>query len=160
MQPAVLAIGLCFVSMTTQACRFVIGCDMCLQEEQEAEAKRQAADARAAEAKRKLADIERQKQEDKARMRQEIAERKKDRDAERMHPVDAPPGSLRQLLCKAVCCIEEHTKRTVSELLLELCDGEMNEFTIRAGYGNAVFMHHVLGAVQIGESTIDAARRG
>ena len=57
--------------------------------------------------------------------------------------------SLRKVLFKVICCIEEHTKRTVCELLLELCDQKMNEFTLRAGYGNAVFMHHIKGAISI-----------
>lgn len=67
--------------MSAEACTknlfLMKGCGNVSQEEQEADAKRQAADARAADAKRKLAEVEQQKKEEKARMRQEIEERKK-----------------------------------------------------------------------------------
>ena len=52
----------------------------------------------------------------------DIATRKQERDAERMKPVDSPPGTLRQRLIVLMTTLEEHTKRLVSEFLLELCD--------------------------------------
>ena len=39
------------------------------------------------------------------------------------------------------------------ELLLALCDEDLDELTLRAGYGAAVYMMHVRGAVKLTELT-------
>jgi hypothetical protein len=76
----------------------------------------------------------------RARQRQEAA----------MHPVDsdAPPGSLRHGICRLITSLDSQVKRCVSEFLLALCGGDLDEFTLRCGYGNAAYMHHILGSLQ------------
>ena len=107
-----------------------------------------------------------------------VVARKKARQNERMKPVDAPRGSLRWHLVQLMLghsvtaastgqnnrggalpsfsflSLDGHgdrLKRCASELLLALCDDDLDELTARAGYGAAVYMMHVRGAVKLGQ---------
>ncbi len=99
-----------------------------------------------------------------------IAARQKKRQNERMRAVDAPAGSLRWHLVQlmlghsklndgpSVSLLPfdgggDRLKRCASELLLALCDEDLDELTLRAGYGAAVYMMHVRGAVKLTELT-------
>ena len=71
---------------------------------------------------------------------------------DRMRPVDSPPGTLRSKLISLITSLDTHLKRCSSELLLELCGQDMEEFTVRVGYGNAAYMLHVRGALLLSGS--------
>lgn len=75
---------------------------------------------------------------------------KKKKDEERMHPIDAPDGTLRHKLISQITSFDSNIKRTSSEMLLALCNQNMEEFTVRVGYGNAAYMMHVKGAISMG----------
>lgn len=58
--------------------------------------------------------------------------------AKNMHPLDAPPGTLRYKLIRLMTWTESHIKRYASELLWALCDEDSKEFVLRTGLGNAM----------------------
>ena len=73
---------------------------------------------------------------------------KKERwDDARIHPVDAPVGTMRAMLCTLMTDLEPTLKRCASELLWVLCDEQADEFTMRTGFGNAVHMLQLRGIV-------------
>mmetsp|Transcript_71512 Transcript_71512/g.140388 ORF Transcript_71512/g.140388 Transcript_71512/m.140388 type:complete len:545 (+) Transcript_71512:174-1808(+) len=73
--------------------------------------------------------------------------------------VDAPFDSLRFGLCALITSLDSTVKRCVCEFLLALCSRDLDEFTLRCGYGNAAYMHHVQGALRLGETTTASAMR-
>jgi len=78
-----------------------------------------------------------------------------------MHPLDAPPGTLRGDVVALVTSLDSHVKRCSSELLLAACGQDMAEFTARVGLGNAAYMMHVRGAIKISEmEAAQDVRRG
>eukprot|EP00903_Cladosiphon_okamuranus_P007566 g7340.t1 len=66
----------------------------------------------------------------------------------RVHPVDAPKGSLRARLLKQMTATESSSKTAVSELLFNLC-GDEEEFTTRCGFGNAVNTLRLRGKISV-----------
>ena len=68
-------------------------------------------------------------------------------DDARIHPVDAPVGTMRAMLCALMTDLEPTVKRCASELLWVLCDEQADEFTMRTGFGNAVHMLQLRGIV-------------
>ncbi|CAM9307825.1 unnamed protein product [Chrysoparadoxa australica] len=65
---------------------------------------------------------------------------------QQMHPVDAPPYTLRGRLIGLMTSLEVTSKRYASELLFNLCDSK-EEFVVRTGLGNAVAMLRIKGLI-------------
>ncbi|CAM9483465.1 unnamed protein product [Sphacelaria rigidula] len=64
----------------------------------------------------------------------------------RVHPVDAPRGTLRARLLSQMTAIESSSKAAASDLLYNLCSSE-EEFTTRCGFGNAVNTLRIKGRI-------------
>ena len=69
-----------------------------------------------------------------------------------MGPLDAPPGTLRQKLCKLLTWPESHIKRCTGELLWTLCSSNPTEFVHRVGFGNALPLLSLKGFAQMPQS--------
>mmetsp|Transcript_37908 Transcript_37908/g.49910 ORF Transcript_37908/g.49910 Transcript_37908/m.49910 type:complete len:495 (+) Transcript_37908:77-1561(+) len=67
----------------------------------------------------------------------------------KMHPIDAPKGTLRAKLISLLTAIDSTTKRYAGELLYALCNNESEEFVLRTGFGNAVVMLQSKGLVDL-----------
>eukprot|EP00752_Nemacystus_decipiens_P003150 g2917.t1 len=67
----------------------------------------------------------------------------------RVHPVDAPKGSLRARLLKQMTATESSSKTAVSDLLFNLCGADEEEFTTRCGFGNAVNTLRLRGKISV-----------
>ena len=61
----------------------------------------------------------------------------KERKDARVHPIDAPPGTLRHRLLSLMTSLKSGAKRYATELVWELCSRDQEEFSLRAGFGNA-----------------------
>ncbi|CAN0193315.1 unnamed protein product [Ascophyllum nodosum] len=72
----------------------------------------------------------------------------KDTTGRRVHPVDAPRGSLRARLFKQMTATEGSSKAAVSDLIFNLCEDE-EEFTIRCGFGNAINTLRLKGKISM-----------
>ncbi|CAB1108356.1 unnamed protein product [Ectocarpus sp. CCAP 1310/34] len=66
----------------------------------------------------------------------------------RVHPVDAPKGTLRARLLKQMTATESSSKTAVSDLLFNLCADE-EEFITRCGFGNAVNTLRLRGMISV-----------
>ncbi|CAM9629596.1 unnamed protein product [Laminaria digitata] len=66
----------------------------------------------------------------------------------RVHPVDAPRGSLRARLMKQMTATESSSKTAACDLLYNLCKDE-EEFTTRCGFGNAVNTLRLKGRISV-----------
>ncbi|CAM9153111.1 unnamed protein product [Ectocarpus sp. 4 AP-2014] len=66
----------------------------------------------------------------------------------RVHPVDAPKGTLRARLLKQMTATESSSKTAVSDLLFNVCADE-EEFTTRCGFGNAVNTLRLRGMISV-----------
>jgi len=71
----------------------------------------------------------------------------KARDA-RMHPVDAPAGTLRASLLQVLTSFSSSAKRLSAELVWAVCDGDADVFTLRCGLGNAVHTLQLRGLLE------------
>ncbi|CAN0589886.1 unnamed protein product, partial [Ectocarpus sp. 12 AP-2014] len=68
----------------------------------------------------------------------------------RVHPVDAPKGTLRARLLKQMTATESSSKTAVSDLLFNLCADEgAAKFTTRCGFGNAVNTLRLRGMISV-----------
>ena len=59
-------------------------------------------------------------------------------DTRRFHPADAPPFALRTVLFHLQTDIHAVVKRFTNEFLFDLCERNVQDFTLRCGIGNAI----------------------